>query len=161
MEKVNKSLFHISQEFVELEGSLLNDPENESIGDRLEIAEKDLLKKAEVYHALIRKHKATEQTIKDEIIRLEALLPRHVGLQSRLKQSLLNAVLAYGPISGDTWRVSSGKSKKLEIFAEDKLPPWFFNQVKTPDKTKIKQAIKDGEEVKGARIIEGNHILIK
>lgn len=156
-----KSLFHISQEFVELEGSLLNDPDNEGIESRLEIAEKDLLNKAGNYHVIIRKHKGIEQTIRDEIKRLQALLPKHVGLIERLKKSLLNAVLAYGPIDGGTWRVSSGKSKKLEVFNEESLPPWFFKQVKTVDKTKVKKAINDGEEVKGARIIESNHILLK
>lgn len=161
-ETLNKSLFHMSQEYVELEGSLLNDPDNEGIEDRLEISEKELLGKAENYHKMIRKHSAIEATISTEIKRLQELLPKHKGIQSRLKNSLLNAVIAYGPIDGDTWRISSGSSKRLEVFDETQLPPWYFENEKKVKMADVKKAIQDGtEEIKGARIIESTHLLMK
>lgn len=57
------------------------------------------------------------------------------------------------------WR----KSEAVEILNEDDLPQKYLKEkiTYTPNKTLIKQSIKEGKEVKGARLIERNNLQIK
>ena len=158
MSEKKESLFHISRDYAEIESMLLSRPDDPELSALIEIQEDKLMEKAEKYHTLIHKHAAIEKMIRDEIKRLEGLIPRHKGIQERLKNSLLNAVRVFGPLDGGTWRVNFSSSKTLEIFDEKKLPPWYMEIEHKPKKAEIKKAIKEGEEVTGARIKESFHV---
>ena len=58
-----------------------------------------------------------------------------------------------------SWR----RSEAVEIDNEEEVPKEYLKEkiTYTPDKTLIKQAIKEGKEVKGARLIERNNLQIK
>lgn len=59
-----------------------------------------------------------------------------------------------------TWR----KSQSVDIFGDPKdLPPHFVVAETTykPDKTKIKEVLKEGEIIDGCRLVESNNINIK
>ena len=59
--------------------------------------------------------------------------------------------------------VSFRKSEKVEIIDETILPKDYVTETITikPDKTAIKNAIKSGQEIKGAQIVENLNISIK
>ena len=66
-------------------------------------------------------------------------------------------------IKSETLQLSFRKSESVEVFDES-LVDEKFKKVKTEislDKTAIKNAIKNGEDVQGAKIVEKNNLQIK
>lgn len=53
------------------------------------------------------------------------------------------------------------KSKSVEVTDENLIDDKFCEFKKVPNKTKIKKAIEEGKEVKGAKILEKNNLIIK
>lgn len=56
-----------------------------------------------------------------------------------------------------TWR----KSEQVDITSIDELPAGYYVTEKKPDKMKIKQAMKNGEQVPGAVLVERENIQVK
>lgn len=81
----------------------------------------------------------------------------------RLKRNLLDLYIAGGrqKIKAGTFTISSRKSQSVDIFDESKLTDEYFNIQKTPNKTAIKNAIKDGKTVDGANLVERESVQIK
>jgi len=57
--------------------------------------------------------------------------------------------------------ISFRKSEAVDVWAEDRLPDEFFKIERTPKKAEIKEALKKGFTVSGARLVTNNHIQIK
>lgn len=100
-----------------------------------------------------------------EIKRLNERKKQIESLQEKLEGNLTRAMQEFGivEIKGKTIRLSFRKSESVEIVDADLIPD-DFKIVKTliePDKKYIKQAIKDGVKVEGARIVEKQNLQIK
>lgn len=82
---------------------------------------------------------------------------------NRLKRNLLDLYIAGGrqKIKAGTFTISARKSQSVDIFDESKLTDEYFNIQKTPNKTAIKNAIKDGKTVDGANLVERESVQIK
>lgn len=80
-----------------------------------------------------------------------------------LKESLLNAVKNFGDIEAEVFTIKTRKSEQVQVFDIDKLPVEFMAKKVTfsPDKAKIKELIKAGQEVPGAEIVQNVNLAIK
>lgn len=64
-------------------------------------------------------------------------------------------------IEGRTLKISFRKSESVEVDNVDELDEKFKKVKVEADKTAIKQAIKNGEEIKGARLVKNNNLQIR
>lgn len=83
--------------------------------------------------------------------------------QERIKERLISAMQEFGiiDIKGQTLKVSLRKSECVEIDNVDLLDDKFKRVKVEADKTAIKNAIKEGEQVVGARIVQKDNLQIK
>lgn len=85
------------------------------------------------------------------------------GVQ-RLKESLLAYLQTTSSkkVTAGLFTVSLGTAKSVQIQNKAELPEWcFVPQEPTIDKTAITAAIKAGEDVPGAALVESQHVRIK
>ena len=81
----------------------------------------------------------------------------------RLRDYLTRSMEAFGDKKLETPRValSFRRSEQVDVFDESMLPNRFCKTKTTPDKAAIKKAIKDGETVEGAILVERQNLQIK
>ena len=98
-----------------------------------------------------------------EIKRLTERKKTLQNAQERLKDNLKNAMQEFGiiEIKGQTLKINFRKSESVEIDNMEELDDKFKRIKVEADKTAIKQALKSGEEVKGARLVENKNLQIR
>lgn len=98
-----------------------------------------------------------------EIKRLTERKQALKNAQERVKNNLKNAMEEFGivEIKGQTLKISFRKSESVEVDNIEELDDKFKRIKVEADKTAIKQAIKSGEEVRGARLVENNNLQIR
>lgn len=98
-----------------------------------------------------------------EIKRLTERKQALKNAQERVKNSLKNAMEEFGivEIKGQTLKINFRKSESVEVDNIEELDDKFKRVKVEADKTAIKQALKSGEEVKGARLVENNNLQIR
>lgn len=147
-------------EIEELEGELT--PELE---ERLKINAENMSSKMEGYCKAIRYYEMTVANAKSEKERLDKLIKRSERSQQWLKDAILNVMNATDKpkVSAGTFTVGTRKSTAVNIIDESAIPARYANEVVTVkiDKTAIKDAIKNGEEVPGAQLVERKSLTIK
>ena len=163
--KPKVTLFNVAHDYVELMNEI-EEAEGEltpELAERLEINEKHLQTKSVAYLEVIRGKEAFNLMIDEEIKRLQAMKKRNNTLINNLKDRLVGAVNLFGEFTVGTVTFSTRKSVSLVIEDETKIPQKY--QVKTvttkPDKKAIKDAINEGEEIKGAYLSENRNLKIK
>lgn len=126
-------------EIEELEGELT--PELE---ERLKINEANMAKKMEGYCKLIKRAERSQEWMKG------AMLDVMEGLDKP-------------KVSAGTYTVGTRKSTAVNIIDESAIPARYASEVVAVkiDKTAIKDAIKNGEEVPGAKLVERKSLTIK
>lgn len=100
---------------------------------------------------------------KKEIDRLKKLIDICENQDRRIREYLLANIEVGEKIDLGLHSITWRKSEAVEITNEDVIPKDFMTEKITysPNKTKIKEFIKNGGEVKGARLIERNNMQIK
>lgn len=158
--KIAQEELDLLNEIEELEGELT--PELE---ERLKINEANMAKKMEDYCKAIRYYEMTVANAKSEKERLDKLIKRSERSQQWLKDAILNVMNATDKpkVSAGTFTVGTRKSTAVNIIDESAIPARYANEVVTVkiDKTAIKDAIKNGEEVPGAQLVERKSLTIK
>ena len=98
-----------------------------------------------------------------EIKRLTERKQALKNAQERVKNNLKSAMEEFGivEIKGKTLKISFRKSESVEVENVDLLDDKFKRVKVEADKTAIKQAIKSGEEVRGARLVKNNNLQIR
>lgn len=156
--QISNELLLIEQQLEELGGEIT--PE---IEQALEITQKELQSKCLNYVHFIN-HIQT-QISEAEIYKSKVLdyISKKEKLLERLKNALNEAVTKFGTIETDMWKLSQRKSESVEIVDLDKVPDKFktIKQNIQADKTAIKQALKNGENIEGAKLIEKQNLQIK
>lgn len=104
--------------------------------------------------------KAEAEALKTEKLAFQARQAAAESKAKSLKNYLANA------LNGEKFKttrcaVSFRKAEKVEITDELELPPEFTTVEIKADKTAIKQAIKQGQEIAGARLVESTSCIIK
>lgn len=162
---MNNSLYLIETDLrallnsiAETEGEIT--PEQEL---QLAITQEQLEQKGINYALVIRECESSVNAIDTEIERLTKLKSKPQNLAKKLKEKIAGAMKEFEveKIESDLVKLSFRKSEAVEVFDESLLASLYFNYKPTIDKTSIKNAIKAGEEVSGARIVTNKNLQIK
>ncbi len=159
--EVEKLYIDLSQSVDEETGEI-ND---EEIVKALAVKETEFNDKAIAVATVQRRFESRTKEIAEEIKRLQALKKRSESVSERLKSSLQEACQRLGKtkIDGISAAISFRASQKTVIDDENIIPEEYFNIkiTKTPDLTKIKNAINNGENINGAHLENCQNIQIK
>jgi seryl-tRNA synthetase len=131
----------------------------------LVINQDQLQAKANNYAKVIVNIQSDADAIDAEIKRLKAMKESKERAITRLKEAVKNAMLVSNieKIESPLFKLSIRKSEAVEVDMLEGLPSEFVNikNVMTPDKLAIKEAIKRGEFVLGARLVDNFNLQIK
>lgn len=160
-----KSLYKISQEAIDLASQLEEGELTAELESALAINQNELQEKAINYAYAIKSIESDIDAISKEIARLQALKKAKTNAIDRMKESVVNAMNIYGieKVTSPTLNLSIRRSESVEILMEAIIPVEYgtTKSVWTPNKTYIKNAIKNGEVVEGAVIKENFSLQIK
>jgi len=104
------------------------------------------------------------EVVEAEMSRLSELKSKITKGKELLKNRLSESMQLFGieRIESPTLKLSFRKSEAVEISDEQEIPAAYLNHPPPkPDKTKIKEAIKSGEPVPGAQLVERKNLQIK
>lgn len=159
------NLYEITREAQELAFLLETDELTPELEAALLINQDQLQTKAGNYAKVIANIQSDSDSIDAEIKRLKAMKETKDRSINRLKEALRDAMLVSGidKIESSLFKLSLRRSEAVEVDVVEALPNAFQNvkNVVTADKVAIKEAIKRGENVMGARIIENFNLQIK
>ena len=161
------NLFNITTEYKQLEAALIeNEGElTEQLEQALHINQDQLQAKGISYGYVIKSIESEIDIIDTEIKRLTALKKVRENAVERLKMTLQGAMECFGvlELKTPTLKVNFRKSESVIITDISELESRFvkIKTTKEPDKTSIKEAIKNGESVLGAELVTKNNIQIK
>ena len=159
------NLYEITREAQELASLLETEELTPELEAMLVINQEQLQAKAGNYAKVIANIQSDADVIDQEIKRLKAMKESKDRAISRLKEALRQAMLvsAIDKIESPLFKLSLRRSEAVEVDVVEALPSEFVNvkNLVTADKIAIKEAIKRGENVFGARLIENFNLQIK
>jgi len=159
------NLYEITREALELASLLENEELTPELEAALVINQQELQIKAGNYAKVIANIQSDADAIDNEIKRLKAMKESKERAIDRLKSAVKNAMLVSNieKIESPLFKLSIRKSEAVEVDIVEALPRFYKNvkEVITADKVAIKEAIKNGESVFGARLIENFNLQIK
>jgi hypothetical protein len=159
------NLYEITQEAQYLAALLESEELTPELEAELLINQEQLQSKAGNYAKVIANIQSDLDSIEYEIKRLKAMKETKDRSISRLKEALRYAMLVSGieKIESGLFKILLRRSEAVEVDVLESLPNEFVNvkNVITADKIAIKEAIKRGEYVIGARIVENFSLQIK
>ena len=159
------NLYEITREAQELAFLLESDELTPELEAALLINQDQLQAKAGNYAKVIANIQSDADAIDAEIKRLKAMKDTKDRSINRMKEALRDAMLVSGidKIESTLFKLSLRRSEAVEVDVVEALPNAFQNvkNVVTADKLAIKEAIKRGENVMGARIVENFNLQIK
>jgi len=131
----------------------------------LQITENQLKEKATNYGAVIRSMEYDKTIIDAEIKRLQELKKVRTNSIDRLKGTLSEAMQQFqiDQVETPTIKISFRESKAVEILDESIIDKKYKTQVITTkvDKLKLRKDLKNGDAIKGAKLIINNNLQIK
>lgn len=158
-------LYEITREALELASLLETDELTPELEAALHINQFQLQEKAANYAKVIANIQSDSDAIDAEIKRLKAMKETKDRAVNRLKEALREAMMVSGidKIESPLFKLSLRRSEAVEVDVVEALPNDFVTRkvVVTADKVSIKEAIKRGENITGARIIENFNLQIK
>ena len=158
-------LYEITREALELASLLETDELTPELEAALIINQDQLQSKAGNYAKVITNIQSDSDAIDAEIKRLKAMKDTKDRAVNRLKEALREAMMVSGidKIESPLFKLSLRRSEAVEVDVVEALPNDFVTRkvVVTADKVSIKEAIKRGENITGARIIENFSLQIK
>lgn len=164
---MKKSIFQISTELQTIVNQIIETggeitPE---IEQSLQISEAELETKSVKYGYAIKQMEFDNKAIDDEIKRLQAMKKTRTNAIDRLKNVLSTTMQSFDipEIDTPTMKINFRKSTSVEIIDEEKIPAEFvtIKQTTTVRKVDIKKALKDGDKVAGAQLVENQNLQIK
>ena len=159
------NLYEITREALDLAQILETEELTPELEQALILNQQQLQTKAGGYAKIIANYQANVDAADAEIKRLKEYKEFNDKALDRLKNALRESMLISGidKLESDLFRLSLRRSEAVEVDVLEALPAEFINvkNVVTADKVAIKEAIKRGENVMGARIIENFNLQIK
>ena len=159
------NLYEITQEALYLSTLLETEELTAELEEALIINQDQLQAKAVNYAKVIANYQAESDAIDQEIKRLKAMKDSREKKIEWLKESVKKAMLVSGieKVESPLFKLSVRRSEAVEVDMVEALPNAFQNvkNVVTADKVAIKEAIKRGENVTGARLVENFNLQIK
>lgn len=119
--------------------------------------------KAEGYVKAIKNYKAEQDALAEEIKKLQAKKKTCENAVERLKDALKNAMDVFDTpkVQAGVFKISLTKSESVNIIDENAIPEEYKKIKYEVSKTDIKNAIKNGETVEGAELVENKSITIR
>jgi hypothetical protein len=159
------NLYEITREALELASLLETEELTPELEAALVINQEHLQTKAGNYAKVIANIQSDADAIETEIKRLKAMKDIKERAITRLKEAVREAMLVSNidKIESPLFKLSLRRSESVEVDLVEALPSDFRNvkNVITADKVAIKEAIKRGENIIGARIVENFSLQIK
>jgi hypothetical protein len=160
-----KTLFQINQTYLVL-AEVLEENGGEltpELEQALTIQQEELSAKSESYIHVIRKIEAEVEMAKAYEEQAKVYRKRKETVIARLKKSLEDAAKLYGKYEAGIHTVSTRKSEQVIITDAEKIPSEYLNRkiIETPDKSKIKAFLKNGEKVEGAELVTNQNLSIR
>ncbi len=159
------NLYTLTQEAQYLAVLLETEELTPELEEALIINQDQLQAKAVNYAKVIANYQAESDAIDQEIKRLKAMKDSREQKIEWLKESVKKAMLVSGieKVESPLFKLSVRRSEAVEVDMVEALPNAFQNvkNVVTADKVAIKEAIKRGENVTGARLVENFNLQIK
>lgn len=161
------SLYVIQQEYISLAEQIIDNDGllSEEMEAALQINKDQLENKSQCYGFIVRQLEGECDMIDNEIKRLEAMKKSRGKTIDRLKESVSKAMQLYeiDKIETPTLKISFRKSESIEVEEESLIDEKFMTvkTTRTPNKTAIKEAIKNGEIVLGVTLKQNQNIQFK
>jgi len=159
------NLYEITRDALELASLLETEELTPELESALVINQEQLQAKAGNYAKVIANIQSDADAIETEIKRLKAMKESKERAITRLKDALRDAMLvsAIDKIESPLFKLALRRSEAVEVDMVEALPNAYQNvkNVVTADKVAIKEAIKRGENVYGARLVENFNLQIK
>ena len=159
------NLYEITQEALYLSTLLETEELTPELEEALIINQDQLQAKAINYAKVIANYQAESDAIDHEIKRLKSMKDSRDKKIEWLKESVKKAMLVSGieKVESPLFKLAVRRSESVEVDLVEALPNVFQNvkNVVTADKVAIKEAIKRGENVTGARLVENFNLQIK
>ena len=161
------SLYNIQQEYISLAEQIIDNDGllSEEMEAALQINKDQLESKSQCYGFIVRQLEGECDMIDNEIKRLEAMKKSRGKTVDRLKESVSKAMQLYeiDKIETPTLKISFRKSESIEVEEESLIDEKFMTvkTTRTPNKTAIKEAIKNGEIVLGVTLKQNQNIQFK
>lgn len=159
------NLYEITRDALELASLLETEEFTPELEQMLIINQEQLQAKAGNYAKVIANIQSDADAIEQEIKRLKAMKESKERAITRLKDAVREAMLVstIDKIESPLFKLSLRRSESVEVDIVEALPSQFVNikNVVTADKVAIKEAIKRGENITGARLIENFNLQIK
>lgn len=138
----------------------------EGLEDTLESLNDTIELKADGYARIIRNLEANAVALKTEIDRLTNRRRSIENSIDRLKENLKNAMIATGKekIKTDLFNVTVVNNPvAVNVIDEKLIPEEYFKVeiIRKLDKLSLRDAIKSGEEIQGAELMQGKGLRIK
>jgi hypothetical protein len=138
----------------------------EGLEDTLESLNDTIELKADGYARIIRNLEANAVALKTEIDRLTNRRRSIENSIDRLKENLKNAMIATGKekIKTDLFNVTVVNNPvAVNVIDEKLIPEKYFKVeiIRKLDKISLRDAIKNGEEIQGAELMQGKGLRIK
>lgn len=158
------SLYHISKEI----GSIVNRLEVEEDDERIEELMHELDRctdnreeKLDGCCAYVKNLRAHADAIAEEIRRLQEKQQRIEKTRERFITYMGNC-LGKGAIWRSTLHsLSWRKSESVEVESEENIPLGYFRVKTEPDKAKLKDALKSGEEIRGVKLCSRDNLQVR
>jgi esterase/lipase len=159
------NLYEITRDALELASLLETEELTPELEKALVINQEQLQAKAGNYAKVIANIQSDADAIETEIKRLKAMKESKERAITRLKDAVRDAMIvsAIDKIESPLFKLALRRSEAVEVDMVEALPNAYQNvkNVVTADKVAIKEAIKRGENVYGARLIENFNLQIK
>lgn len=163
------TLYQLTGQWLELANKLSDlDLDAQTIADTLEGSDVQMAleEKAQGYEMVARTIEAPRAAIKAEIKRLQELDKTIAARADGLRQRVHHAMNALGiqKIACPLFELRIQKNPPaLDVFEEALVPDKFWRVLteKVLDKAALKDAIKNGEDVQGARLTQGESLRVK
>lgn len=165
------SLYELTGERLALQSRLeaMNFDE-ETISDTLEGESTEIAKKVEDYIYVIRNRTAFADAMQAEIDRMTERRNAELKRIERIEAWLLQNMIAcdFRKVECPAFTINvQNNPPKVEVMDEKQIPPDYWRTpepkppVATPDKKLILQAIKDGKEVPGCKMVQSARLVVK
>lgn len=158
-------LHEITEAMIELQNIADNDElDDEILRDTFDGLDGAFEDKADQWARFIKDEEAEIDAISNEIDRLKAKKERKQKTVDKMRLNLSGYMRAANKTKFKTVLYNFGfrKSQAVEIVNEDDLPEWaLIPQPAKVSKTEIKEHLKNGEDVPGAKLVENESLQIK
>lgn len=159
------TLYELTNDLLTLQAEQENtDIDDQVFRDTLEGLDGAFEDKCDGWAKWIRGMKMDAQAIKDEEARLALRRKRIETAISKAEETMAQYMRVVGKTKFKTALFSYGfrKSQSVEITNESELPKWaLIEQAPKISKTEIKEHLKNGETVPGARLVENESLSIR